>query len=128
MNNIVAMEDGVVATETENLLKSLHSNIDGVSAWDRAGKTGWGIEGEFSCDNIGTHPFLGERPKTAHALHANEKMKQYYTPALEKFVETHWADDFNNPYFKFKEIKLFPEDEEVGAEEEFSDAEWMKQS
>ena len=50
-------------------------------------------------------------------------MKQYYTtPELERFVETHWADDFNNPYFKFDEIKLFPEDKDEDTEE-FSDVE-----
>mmetsp|Transcript_13844 Transcript_13844/g.20637 ORF Transcript_13844/g.20637 Transcript_13844/m.20637 type:complete len:383 (-) Transcript_13844:1196-2344(-) len=120
MNYIGTEEDGALASEAAKLLKSLSSNIDGVSAWDRAGKTGWGIEGFFSCESIGTLPFLGQRPRTIHAVHANEKMKQYYTPELERFVETHWADDFNNPYFKFEEIKLFPEDEDA---EEFSDAE-----
>lgn len=119
MDFIGTMEYDTLSSETENFLKSLLSNIDGVSAWDRAGKTGWGIEGEWSCDKIGTRQFLGQRSKSHHAQHASSQLEKYYTPALERFVEMHWSDDFNNPYFEFEEIKLFPD----GEEDEFSDAE-----
>jgi hypothetical protein len=34
-------------------------------------------------------------------------MLKYYTPELERFVEKRYEDDFKNPFFRFKRMKLF---------------------
>ena len=87
----------------KTFLQSIKSNIDGVSAWDRTGKTGWG---EYEVDCNGDHAFM-EKKDSRHATDANSKMRQYYTPDLEKFVEQRYADDLNNPYFQLTPIKLY---------------------
>jgi len=87
----------------KTFLQSIKSNVDGVSAWDRTGKTGWG-ENKVDCD--GDHAFM-EKKDSRHATDANSKMRQYYTPDLEKFVEQRYADDLNNPYFQLTPIKLY---------------------
>jgi hypothetical protein len=89
----------------KGFLQSIKSNIDGVSAWDRTGKTGWG-DNERDCNSLGDSAFM-EKKDSRHKTDANSKMRQYYTPDLEKFVEQHYADDLNNPYFQFSPIKLF---------------------
>jgi hypothetical protein len=112
INYIAHMQD--LSEDAEHFLKSIHSNVDGVSAWDRIGKTGWS-DNERDCDNIGNSAFLAKKD-TLHQTSARDKMLQYYTPELERFVETHYADDFNNPFFHFSELKLFPEDDVMGGE------------
>jgi hypothetical protein len=107
MNYIAHMKD--LSEDAEHFLSSIHSNIDGVSAWDRLGKTGWG-DNERNCSATGHLPFLAKKD-SIHHTDARQRMRQYYTPELEKFVETHFADDYNNPYFHFSELKLFPDDD-----------------
>ncbi len=107
INYIAHMQD--LSEDAEHFLKSIHSNVDGVSAWDRIGKTGWS-DNERDCDNIGESAFLAKKD-THHKTNARDKMLQYYTPDLERFVETHFADDFHNPFFHFSELKLFPEED-----------------
>ncbi len=87
-------------------LKAIKSNKDGVSAWDRIGKTGWSGQERMGVCN-GTDAFLSNGGNNRHATHAHDKMLQYYTPELERFVEEHYADDLNNPYFDVGDVKLF---------------------
>ena len=111
-NYIATMED--LAEDAKHFLQSLTSNIDGVNAWDRVGKTGWG-ENERDCDHLGTDPFLGKKD-TKHKTNAKTKMLQYYTPELEIFVETgNFKKDLQNEYFPFTPLHLFPETSKEGS-------------
>ena len=89
--------------DTKTFFASVHFNKGGISAWDRNGKTGWG-DNERNCAG-GNSSFLGERDNY-HQANAKEKMLHYYTPDLEKFVESHCADDLNNRYFQFEKMKI----------------------
>ena len=109
INYIANMEH--LNEDAEHFLKSIHSNIDSVSAWDRVGKTGWG-DNERDCDHLGTSAFLAKKDHR-HKTNARDKMLQYYTPELEKFVETHYAQDLNNPYFHFSKLQLFDANEDM---------------
>lgn len=98
--------------DAEEFFSSIHSNIDGVSAWDRVGKSGWSGKHSNDCsDNLSSpKPFLGVSD-ASHTTHAIDKMKTYYTPELEKYIEHKYADDLTNPFFEFSPISLFPKDE-----------------
>ncbi len=96
-----------LSDDAKALLQSTHSSVSGISAWDKIGKFGWS-ENERDCENTvnSTGVFLAQRD-VRHTTSAREKMMKYYTPDLEKFVERHYADDLNNPYFQFDGIELF---------------------
>ena len=104
--------------DAKSILSSIYSTIDGVSAWDRIGKTGWsGIKTHTDCTlNLKSDmPFLGKGDqKHTTSASALDKLKRYYTPQLEQFVEERYADDYNNPFFSFTPIRLFQEEEEGG--------------
>ncbi len=86
--------------DAEILLNAIKSDRDGMTAWQRAGATGWsGMERIGVCN--GAKAFLEQDNDDLHATHAKQKMQQYYTPELEKFVEEHYADDLNNTHFYF---------------------------
>ncbi len=97
--------------DVKSLFSSVYSNIDGVSAWDRIGKSGWSGNKNGDCqDNLKSQiPFLGHSDGS-HTTRARNKMKEYYTPELEDYVEKHFADDLQNPFFHFDKINLFLED------------------
>jgi len=92
--------------DATRLLKSIKSEKDGISAWDRWGTTGWGGD-ERNCEIKHTQSFL-ERNDARHETDAHEKLRKYYTPELEIFVEEQYKNDFNNPYFDFNPIELYP--------------------
>jgi hypothetical protein len=113
INYIATMED--LAEDAEHFLQNLISNVDGMTAWDRVGKTGWG-DNERDCDHLGTDPFLGKKD-TKHKTNAKSKMLQYYTPELENFVEEgDFKKDLNNEYFSFTPFNLFPETSKEGSD------------
>lgn len=97
-----------LSKDAETFLKQVHSRKDGMSAWDRIGKTGWGDD-ERDCSG-GALPFLAERDNH-HQTNAKEKMLRYYTPDTETFVESHFADDLNNRFFSFEKLDLFDDNE-----------------
>ena len=90
-----------VATDAEKLLKQITSSTNGTSAWDDYGKTGWGVNGSTA--------FM-VRDTARHATNAHDKLKKYYTPCTEKFVERHWAKEWNQNEFQFEKFHLFEED------------------
>lgn len=107
-----------LANDAKTFLSSIHSNIDGVSAWDKIGTHGWsGAKNNGNCTiNIQSQlPFLGHGRDKSHTTGASaeEKMKRYYTPDLERFVERQYADDLNNPFFQFDPLILYPPEEGV---------------
>lgn len=107
IHEIFVMEDDL-STTAKRFLESIKSNIDGVSAWDRIGKSGWGNEKE--CENPGNETFMEQKP-SYHHTEANEKLRQYYTPELELFVEQHYEDDLHSKYFTFKPTQIFTADQ-----------------
>lgn len=97
--------------DAELLLKSVKSSIDGVSAWDRIGKHGWGANFKQydDCeDSEDSRSFLAAKPK-GHKTGASKlkKEKKFYTPEIERIVEERYVKDLHNPYFRFEEIKIF---------------------
>ena len=93
--------------DASHFLQSINSTIDGVSAWDRIGKSGWS-DNERDCNTMGDSAFLEEKD-TRHKTNAVNKLKKFYTPELERFVEKQYEKDYNNPYFHFAPMTLFPE-------------------
>ena len=108
MNYVANMEN--LQGDAEHFLKSIKSNVSGDSAWNRIGTTGWGTN-ERDCHNLGDSAFLSKKD-TRHKTNAKDKLRKYYNPDLEKFIETHYADDLNNPFFHFTEMKLYDEGDE----------------
>ena len=108
------MED--LSKDAEDFLKSLKSNIDGVSAWDRVGKTGWHGNESNTCEE-GNGAFLCIKQQK-HATNSSDTMPTYYTPELENYIEKRYVDDYNNPFFRFKRTKLFREGNEDVDEDE----------
>jgi len=108
MNYVANMEN--LQGDAEHFLKSIKSNVSGDSAWNRIGRTGWGTN-ERDCANLGDSAFLSKKD-TRHKTNAKDKLRKYYNPDLEKFIETHYADDLNNPFFHFTEMKLYDEGDE----------------
>lgn len=105
MTYIANMEN--LSEDATNFLTSIKSKVDGVSAWDRIGKSGWS-DNERDCNTMGTRAFL-EKKDTKHKTNAEDKLREYYTPELEKAVEKQYWEDYNNPYFKFSPMKLYPD-------------------
>ncbi len=106
MTYISNMEN--LGDDVERFLKSIYSNVNGESAWDRIGKTGWS-DNVRDCDRVGNQAFLAVKDKD-HKTNADEKMKMYYTPELERFIEQYFWKDYSNPYFHFSPKKIFPDD------------------
>jgi len=92
--------------DTELFLKSIHSTVNGESAWERSGKTGWS-ENVRDCDVVGKDAFLAVKDKDHHT-NAEDKFKRYYTPDLERFIERYYWKDYSNPYYHFSPLKIFP--------------------
>jgi len=86
------------ANHAKKLLQSIHSEIDGSSAWDKFGKTGWGENGKTA--------FL-ERDIAPHLTHANDHLKEYYTKEDELFVEKYWEIDWNQSVYHFEKFHLY---------------------
>ena len=94
------------SNDAKDYLQSIH-NKDGVSAWEKLGKTGW--TGENDCTTNGDLPFFGQATrKESHTMHAESKLKMYYTPELELFVEKYYEKDYHNDFFEFQPLEIFP--------------------
>jgi len=103
INFIGRMEN--LAEDAETFLRSIISDIDGVSAWEHWGKTGWSND-KRDCGANGTSAFLKTHDEQ-HDMGAHKKLLEYFTPELEIFVEDQYATDLHNPYFQFSAIELF---------------------
>jgi hypothetical protein len=117
INYVANMEN--LSEDAEDFLRSIYSKVNGASAWDNIGNTGWS-DNERDCDSLGTSAFLAKKD-TRHKTNAKDKLREYFTPALEEFVEIHYADDFNNPYFHFSEVKLYTDEDLEEDSESFSE-------
>jgi len=87
-----AQEDG------EKLLRKV-----GMGAWEKFGKTGWGYRraGPIFSDNKNTSK------GTKHATNAAGKLREYYTPELERLVEEFYDADYKNPLLQLERRKIF---------------------
>lgn len=95
--NFVGYMDNI-EKDSKQLLQSITSSKDGVSAWDRYGRTGWGTNGNNSFMKMDTE---------GHATNASGKLLQYYTRTHEKFVEKHWAGEWNHSVYHFNPLHLY---------------------
>jgi hypothetical protein len=83
--------------DAENLLRQ-------VGAWEDYGSSGWGPDGDHAM-------FADEAGASAarqHATKANERMRQYYTPILERRVARRFYTDYSNPLFELPRRRIFP--------------------
>ena len=85
-------------------LTSLKDDVEGRSAWDRYGISGWGNTNE-GCEKR-THFFLEENSST-HKLQTGDHLLEWYTPKTEKIVEKYWAVEWQQEMIEFPELKLF---------------------
>ena len=89
-------------TDAKRLLQSLKSSKDGLTAWEKYAKTGWGENSQDS--------FL-HKDVALHATNARDKLRKYYSRCDEAIVEKHWSKDWESPFFHFDEVKLYNETE-----------------
>ena len=73
-----------------------------VGAWERYGASGWGPNGD--------QPMFAEPAgqSTNHATQAQERMRHYYTPEIERGIERRYRADYNNQVFNLPRRRLFP--------------------
>jgi hypothetical protein len=67
-----------------------------IGAWDEFGATGWGAEGESSIFESKEAAGAG-----THSNYAQWEVWKWYTPDLEKQVESFYRGDYENPLFNF---------------------------
>lgn len=91
-----------VGSNSKDLLESIRSVKDNVTAWEKFGKSGWGDDSEQGFMQI---------PSTYHPTNAREKMRKYYTICDEAFVETQLAKDWLSSYLNFDEVHLYDQNE-----------------
>jgi hypothetical protein len=75
-----------------------------VGAWEDYGSSGWGPDGAHAM-------FADEAGASAarrHATKANERMRHYYTPILERRVAARFRMDYSNPLFDLARRRIFP--------------------
>ena len=67
--------------DATKFLSSIHSNTDGVSAWDRIGKSGWSDKTSSDCNIVEMSEglLLGFKDKSHMTTKAREQMMEYYT-------------------------------------------------
>ncbi len=86
-------------SEAKILLKSIRSSKDNLTAWEKFGSTGWGING--------TDPFMSSPSASLHPTDARAKLRKYYTKCDELFVEKFATRDYTFSYFHFDKIRMF---------------------
>ena len=107
--NFIGYQHNLVE-DAKTLLQSLTSTRDpvaGRTAWERYGVSGWGNDNEL-CEKR-PHSFLEENSSTHH-IDSGKKMKERYTPEIEKFVEKNWAREWEQERVKFPKVVLFPQE------------------
>jgi len=99
MNFIGYMES--IHNDTEKLLRSLTSNEDNRTAWDKVGKDG------LVSSNGTTDGGFMQTNGAKHAGHAKDNMLLHYTPSTEQFVDEHWKVEWQQDTYHFEEFRLF---------------------
>lgn len=94
--------------DSKALLKTLTSTkdpVEGRSAWERYGATGWGNDNDL-CEKR-PNAFLQENTST-HKLDSGSQLMDWYTAETEKMVEENWAIEWQQEKVKFPKLSLFP--------------------
>jgi hypothetical protein len=81
-----------IGEDSERLLESLKSTRDGKSAWEKVGKSGWGVNG--------TSGFLQENG-AGHSRGARDLITKYYIKDYEAFVKEKWKVEWTSPFSPF---------------------------
>ena len=74
----------------ENMQEDSQRLLPRIGAWEAHGETGWGKYGNLSI-------FEKSSNTNKHSTGADDKQLQWYTPELERRVESYYAGDYNNP-------------------------------
>jgi hypothetical protein len=90
--------------DTKRLLSQLVSDVDGRSAWDKVGASGWGNDND-GCENR-TSAFLEENTST-HRLETGKKLLEWYDAKTEALVEKYWQCDWDQKELNFPQINLY---------------------
>lgn len=70
-----------------------------IGAWDVYGKSGWGKSGDLEIFQKATNT-------QKHVTNSKSKASQWFTPELERMVETYYEVDYLNPKFNFVTTNL----------------------
>jgi len=97
---MVGDDSQLIEKYAKNLLESMISKKDGLSAWEKYGVSGWGLNK--------TQCFL-QSNNANHATDAHDKLRKYYTKCNEQFVERRWRAEWESPFLHFTEFSLYPE-------------------
>jgi len=87
----------------EDLEQDARQLLQRVGAWEEYGRTGWGEDGQQAI--FATKGSSGSAQE--HATRAEKRMRQYYTPDIERGIELRYRDDYQNPLFQLTPRRLF---------------------
>jgi len=90
--------------DAKRLLSHVHSKVDGRSAWEKLGSSGWGNDNE-GCENR-TRSFLEENTST-HRLETGKKLAEWYNSETEALVEENWKSDWEQKEITFPQVKIY---------------------
>ena len=74
-----------------------------VGAWEEYGSSGWGKYGKQAI--FASEGSSGSAQE--HATRAEKRMRQYYTPEIERGIEQRYREDYQNPLFRLTRRRLF---------------------
>mmetsp|Transcript_21943 Transcript_21943/g.41558 ORF Transcript_21943/g.41558 Transcript_21943/m.41558 type:complete len:527 (-) Transcript_21943:57-1637(-) len=87
----------------ENLEQDARRLLEQVGAWEEYGSSGWGKDGKQAI--FATEGSSGSAQE--HATRAEKRMRQYYTPEIERGIEQRYREDYQNPLFQLTRRRLF---------------------
>lgn len=80
----------------DRLEDDTHELLDRLGVWDEMGASGW-PHGSLYAGSSTVH----------HQTGAHDRLREYYTPELERFAEKHYEADYASPYLGFPNYRLF---------------------
>lgn len=81
-----------ISNDAKTLLQRVKHSATGTTLWEDVARTGWGEEGKFAFMETARHGRI--------ANNAKDRLREYYTPCLEMFVEKHWAKEWESGLFE----------------------------
>ena len=89
----------------ENLEQDARRLLTQVGVWNEYGSSGWGKDGRQAIFATGESSGSAQ----IHATRAQERMRHYYTPEIERGIEQRYREDYQNPLFQISRRRLFLE-------------------
>jgi hypothetical protein len=83
----------------ESIKEDTKRLLQKIGAWEKYGATGWGTDGTKSIVEQSEY-------SQSHTTGASSKIHQWYTPELERLVESYYAVDYDNPLLQFNLTNL----------------------